>query len=61
MINQDKLDYQTEINKAARDGQLPEHDCHLSSEDGCQVCEDYWDARDFWKKEQSEINNQKLL
>ena len=61
MINQNKLDEETKIQEAARDGVMVDHDCKLSPEDGCETCERWFEARDFWVREQSETNNQKLL
>ena len=62
MINQTRLDEETLIQEAARDNAgVPDHDCKLGPEDGCEVCERWFEARDFWVREQSETNNQKLL
>ena len=37
---QEKLDYWVEISKIANGSILDNHDCHLSREGSCKVCED---------------------
>lgn len=56
---QNKLDEETLIQEAARDNAgVPDHDCKLSEDAGCNVCERYWEARDFWARE--EIKGEEL-
>lgn len=57
---QSKLDIETKIQEAARDGVMVDHDCHLSSEDGCETCERWYEARKFFEQEEikREISNE---
>lgn len=57
---QAELDYWVIIETAARDGELPDHDCHDSPNDSCVVCIDYRSSRNWWlRQKRLEQNNAK--
>mgnify|MGYP001618534659 CR=1 FL=1 len=56
---QSKLDEETLIQEAARDNaRVPSHDCQFDARGCCETCERYWEARDFWARE--EIKGEEL-
>ena len=58
---QDKLDREVLIQQGAKDGILPEHDCKLSPDSGCDVCEEYAEARQWWLEQEKSLSNEKLI